>query len=87
MAAIVQSGGQGASCNDSDHIELSSNFRGNLLKNKVEASAGAVLVSGGCYSSDVNLNDVELLRRWDGLDKMSEGRCPLYDNMRRTGNW
>ena len=71
--------------NDSDQTELFRNVRRNLLKNKVEASSGAVLTSSGCYLGDVNRNDVELLRRWDGLDKLRAGRCPLYDD-RVTNN-
>ena len=73
--------------NDSDQTELFRNVRRNLLKNKVEASAGAVLASSGCYSGNLNRNDMELFRRWDGLDKLREGRCPLHDETVTNNGW
>jgi hypothetical protein len=48
----------------------------------VEASAGAVLPPSGCYSGELNSNDMELLRRWYGLDKLRERLRPLCDEIK-----
>jgi hypothetical protein len=47
----------------------------------VEASAGAVFPASGCYSGDMNRNDMEPLGRWRGSDELREGRRPLYDGI------
>jgi hypothetical protein len=64
--------------------ELSRNVWRGLLKKKVDAGAGAVLPPSGCYSGDMNRHDTELLRRWGGIDKLREGRCPLYGQIRQS---
>jgi hypothetical protein len=51
MKLLTLAGGAG------DAAEISSNVWRDLLKEEVEASAGAVLPPSGCYSGDRNRHD------------------------------